>query len=220
MASILVLGLGRFGASLVRELLALDHQVLAVDADHTLVDRLKEEFRDVVQADIKDKEALASLGARDVDVAVVSVGSIMDASILACLHLKELGVPRIIAKVASDDHMKILRALGLDERDLVYPEQDMATRLAHTLSTRNIMDSLPLEEGYSIVTLAPPNSFIGKTLKQLDLRKRHRVQVVAVKDTLTGAWNPVPSPDALIKESDQLLVLGRDEDLDGLGKLK
>jgi trk system potassium uptake protein TrkA len=220
MASVLVLGLGRFGSSLARELLALGHQVLAVDASLALVNQLKEELPDVVQADIKDKEALAALGARDVDVAVVAVGNRMDASILACLHLKELGVPRVIAKVSSDDHMKILQALGLDDRDLVYPEQELATRLAHTLSTRNIMDSLPLEEGYSIVTLAPPASFIGKTLKQLALRKHHSVQVVAVKDTLTGAWNPVPSPDALIKDSDQLLVLGGDKDLDKLGALK
>jgi len=220
MASILVLGLGRFGSSLARELLALGHQVMAVDASLGLVNSLKEELPDVVQADIKDKEALASLGARDVDVAVVAVGTRMDASILACLHLKELGVPRIIAKVASDDHMKILHAIGLDEGDLVYPEQEMAKRLAHTLSTRNIMDSLPLEEGYSIVTLAPPASFIGRSLKQLALRKHHNVQVVAVKDTLTGTWNPVPSPDALIKDSDQLLILGKAEDLDRLGELK
>ena len=220
MASVLVLGLGRFGASLARELLALGHQVLAVDSNLALVNSLKEELPDVVQADIKDKEALASLGARDVDVAVVAVGTRMDASILACLHMKELGVPRVIAKVASDDHMKILQAIGLDERDLIDPEQEMATRLAHTLSTRNIMDSLPLEEGYSIITLAPPSLFIGKTLKDLDLRKRHKVQVVAVKDTLTGSWNPVPSPDALIKDSDQLLILGSDEDLDKLGGIK
>ena len=144
----------------------------------------------------------------------------MDASILACLHMKELGVPRVVAKVASDDHMKILKAIGLDEGDLIDPEQEMAARLAHTLSTRNIMDSLPLEEGYSIITLAPPSSFIGKTLKQLALRKHHSVQVVAVKDTLTGSWNPVPSPDALIKDSDQLLILGSDKDLDELGKIK
>ena len=143
MASVLVLGLGRFGASLARELLAQGHQVLAVDSNPDLVNSLKEELPDVVQADIKDKEALASLGARDVDVAVVAVGTRMDASILACLHLKELGVPRVVAKVASDDHMKILKSIGLDEADLIDPEQEMAMRLAHTLSTRNIMDSLP-----------------------------------------------------------------------------
>ena len=220
MASVLVLGLGRFGVNLARELAALDHQVLAVDSDIAIVNHFKEEFADVVQADIKDMEALASLGARDVDVAVVAVGSRMDASILACLHLKELGVPRVIAKVSSADHKKILEALGLDERDLVYPERDMANRLAHTLTTRNIMDSLPLEEGSSIVTLAPPASFIGKTLKLLDLRRRHNVQVVAIKDTLIGTWNPVPSPDALIKDSDQLLILGQEEDLDTLGGIK
>jgi trk system potassium uptake protein TrkA len=146
----------------------------------------------------------------ELDGVVVSLGQI-ESSVLATLHLKELKIKRIISKALSEEHGKILEKVGATE--VVFPEKDMASRVARTLTHENILEYVPLAEGYSIVEIAPPMSFMGKSLGELDLRREYAVQVIIVKELVPENIVPVPMADYVIKDSDVLVIMGRDEDL-------
>ncbi len=215
-----VLGLGRFGSSLAIALKKEGYEVLAVDNNLQIVNSLKDDLPDAVIADIRDKDNLASLGVKDADACIVAIGNSLESSILCTLNLKDLGVKKIYAKVSSKEHAKVLKALGLDENELIFPEHDSALRLAGALSTKNIMDLIPLEEDYKIAIFVLPNSFIGKSLKELDLRKKYQIQVLGIKDTLKDKWDMVPAPEVVLKESDELMILGKEENIKRFSKLK
>ncbi len=142
---------------------------------------------------------------------MVSLGDRIDASIMVTLHLKELGAERIVVKAVSEDHRKVLEMVGATE--VVFPEMDKAIKTAKTLSFPNALDYLPLAPGFSIVEIAPPKAFIGKTLAELDLRNKYHVQVIAVRELIPDRINLVPKADCVIKDSDIMVILGRDEDL-------
>jgi len=206
-----VLGLGKFGFYCAKYLFAGGHEVIAVDIDKDIVQEIRDFSTQAIVADATSKDALLSLNVNEVDTAIVSLGTRMDHSILTTLHLKELGVKKVVVKAITEDHRKILNILGATEA--IFPERDMAEKLAHSLSSPNLLDYLPLSEGVSIIELVPLDAFIGKTIKDIQLRNHYNVQIIAVKELVPERMNLLPSPDAVIKESDILVLMGRDESL-------
>ncbi|NOZ95081.1 MAG: TrkA family potassium uptake protein [Acidobacteria bacterium] len=211
MSRFAVIGLGRFGSTLVRKLYQEGHEVIGIDVDPELVQSIRDDATQAVALDVRDKDRLRALGLKDVDVAIVSVGENLEASTLAAFYLNEMGV-KVVARAVSIDHGHILEAIGVDE--VIYPERDMALRLADRLTHPNLLDYVALGPEYSVMEVAVPSSFIGQTLQTLRIRNRYRVQVVAIRDALTDSLNLMPTGDDVLKDSDVLVVLGAREDLD------
>lgn len=218
MAQIVVIGLGRFGFNVVRELNAAGHEVLAIDVDPDIVQRIRNHARRALVLDARDSERLAALGVADFDAAVVSLGERIDVSTLIALHLKELGVPKIVTKAGSEDHGKLLRLIGVDE--VIFPERESAERLAHRLTSAEVLQHLPLGEGISIDEVAPAEWMLGKSLAELALPRRFNLQVLAVRDALTGQLRANPGAAFLVKDSDSLLLVGDDASLQNLRQNK
>lgn len=214
MAQIAVIGLGRFGFHVAQVLAAAGHEVLAIDQSQEPVQRAKDLVTRAVAMDARDKERLEALGIAGFDVVVVSLGERIDTSTLVALHLKELGVPKIVTKAGSEDHAKLLSLIGVHE--IVFPEREAAERLAHRLDSTNLLDYIPLGESHSIEEIAPTDAMLGCTLAQLKLRNRFDVQVLGVRDALSGRVTLGPGADFRVKESDALVILGRNDDLQAL----
>ncbi len=206
-----VIGYGSFGSNVAKTLFEKGHEVLVIDKDRENVTAAKDFATNSVVTDSAVKENLEALGLKDMDVVVVSLGHEMEASILTTLYLRELGVKRILTKALSDDHAKVLEAVGATE--VIYPEKDMAVRTALRLSSPNILEYLPLSNGITIQEIAPPARFIGKTLKELDLINRFGVQVIAVKEIIPDNVIVIPRADFVIKDSDILVVIGEEKEL-------
>lgn len=213
-----VIGLGQFGTSLALELKTLGHHVTAMDLDPKAVARVQDVVDQAVVADATDRTTLEELGLDLVEAAVISLGQHLGSSILTTLHLKELGVGRIVAKAISPEHEKILKRVGAGE--VVYPERDAAQRLARSLADPNLLDFLPIGDEFSVAELAPPAVLVGKTLLELDLRKNYGVNVIAVRELVPERTHLVIAPDYVIKDSDVLVVAGRQEDLARLREAK
>ncbi|HEX7126382.1 MAG TPA: TrkA family potassium uptake protein [Thermodesulfobacteriota bacterium] len=209
-----VIGLGAFGFNVARTLHDRGQRVIAVDHNREVVQAIKDFAHKAVLADATEMETLEALELGRVDAAIVSLGQKIDASILVVLHLKELGTPTIYAKALNEDHGKILAKIGATE--VIHPEKEVANRLGRKLAARNVVDYLPFTEGYSIVELAPPREFIGKTLRELRVRNRFGVQVIAVKEVIPERVSLVPSPEFVVKDSDILILMGADADLDAM----
>ncbi|HYG64036.1 MAG TPA: TrkA family potassium uptake protein [Thermoanaerobaculia bacterium] len=216
MEQVAVIGLGRFGFHVAKELHLAGHDVLAIDIDAGHVQRIKDFSSRAVVLDARDRQRLEELGIRDFNTVVVSLGERIDASAIIALHLRELGIRRIITKAGSEDHAKLLDLIGVHE--VISPEREAAERLAHRLASSNILDFIPMDEEFSVHEIAPPQSFIGKTLEELRLRNRFGVQVLGVRDVLTQHLHVNPDAGFRVKDSDSLLVLGRNQDLDRLDK--
>jgi len=217
MGRFVVIGLGRFGSHLATRLYELGHEVLAVDSDADTVQALRDTVSQVAQVDVRDKAQLRALGLRDFDTAVISVGEHLEASTLAALYCKELEL-RVVARAVTEDHGKILEALGVDE--VVFPERDMAVRLAERLASSNLLDFISLGPDYSIAEVAAPAPFIGKSLAELQVRQRFGVHVIAVQDVLTGTVAMAPPPDAKIRDSDVLVILGKRADIEKFQRVR
>ena len=213
-----VIGLGRFGFYLVKTLFEKGHDVIAIDSKRDVVQEIKDYCSQAVVANATDKDALVSLGVPEVDVAIVAIGTPMEASILATLYLKEMGIDHIVVKAKSNDHAKILEKIGAT--DVVFAEREMAIKVVNSLTSRNVMEYLPLAPDYSIMEVAPPKEFIGKTLAEIDLRKKYHVQVIAIKEFIPEKMVMVPGADFVIKDSDMLVVMGSNKDLEALQKKK
>jgi trk system potassium uptake protein TrkA len=207
-----VIGLGSFGASVAKTLYERGHEVLAIDNDKEKIEGAKSFSSHAVLTDASAKENLEALGIMDMDVVVVSLGSAMEASILTVLHLHELGIKRIVAKASTEDHGKILDAVGATE--IINPEKDMAIRTALKLTSPHILECLPLMSGVSIEEIAPPERFIGKSLRDLDLRNKYGIQVIAVRELVPERTLYVPPADFVIKDSDVLIVMGDEKMLE------
>jgi trk system potassium uptake protein TrkA len=207
-----VIGLGRFGYHLTKTLYDKGNEVLAIDQNKEVVQKIKDFSTRSVVANATDRDTLEALNIREVDFAVVGLGSPLDHSILVTLHLKEMGIKEIIVKAITEQHGKILQMLGASE--IVYPEKDMAIKLATSLSSPNLIDHLTLMDGFSIVELAAPNSFVGKNIKELQLRNEYGVQVIAIKELVPERITSMPTPDFVVKDSDILVIMGSDESLE------
>jgi trk system potassium uptake protein TrkA len=209
-----VLGLGNFGFYLASRLYEKGHDVLAVDKDKTRVQEIRDKVSQAVVADTTDRRVIESLGIKELDAAVVCIGSVLSESILAVLNLKEIGVKQVYAKAISEIHGRILQKIGASE--ILFPEKDMAISLAERLHNPNLIEYLPVLEGFSIVHLAPPKTFIGKKLRELDLINRYGVQVVAVKELVPERLNMIPTANFVLKDSDLMILLGPSKALDKL----
>jgi len=214
MGQFTIIGLGNFGYYLATHLYHKDHEVLAIDKDQDRVQEIKDGVTQAVVADATDRKALESLGIRSMDAVVVCIGSSLDASILVTLNLKEMGVEKVLAKAISEPHGRILERIGVTE--VLFPEKDTAITLAERLHNPNLLDFLPLVEGYSLVELIPPKGFIGKALKELNLINRYGVQVVAIKEVIPDRLNMIPTGHFVLKDSDIMILLGPNESLEKL----
>ncbi|OGX68298.1 MAG: potassium uptake system protein, partial [Paenibacillus sp. RIFOXYA1_FULL_44_5] len=173
-----IIGLGRFGSSLGEELIRQGCEVLGIDKDDDVVDEMKDRLTHTVVADATDEEVLRSLGIRNVDCAVVSIGDDIQASIMAAILLKDLGVKLVVAKALSLLHGKVLERIGVDR--VIFPERDMGVRVAHQLVSPNLLDYIELSKDYSIAELIVPHRFSGMSLKALDPRAKFGCSVVAI----------------------------------------
>ncbi|MDH3559171.1 MAG: TrkA family potassium uptake protein [Deltaproteobacteria bacterium] len=214
MGQFAVIGLGNFGYYLGSYLYEKGHEVIALDINKSQVQKSKDVISQAVVVDATDREALESLGISQVDAAVVCIGTRMQASILATLHLKEMGIKSILAKATSEEHGRILKKVGASE--IFFPEKDLAIGVASRLDNPNMLDYLPFIEGYSIVELAPPKEYVGRTLKELDLINRFGIQVIAIKEILPKGLILIARADFQVKDSDALIVLGPNEALEKL----
>jgi trk system potassium uptake protein TrkA len=189
--------------------------VVAIDKNRDVVQRIKDHSTKSVLADATDKEVLESIGIDATDTVVISFGEDLSASTLLTLYLKEMKVKEIIVKVPNEDYKRILLKVGASEA--IIPEREMANKVARSIISPNVLEYLPISEDYTIVELAPPTAFIGKSLADLDLRKKYNLQVIAIRDVLDNKMQLVPRASAVIKDSDVLVIIGREEDL---GKIK
>jgi trk system potassium uptake protein len=211
MKQFVVIGLGRFGFNLAMALYRLNNQVLAIDSDKRIIEDIKDSVTEAVIADAKDLKILSEFIDKDVDGVIIATGSDIETSVLSVLYLKEIGVKHIIAKARSEDHGKILKALGVS--DVIYPEKDIANRLAEKLSMSNLIAHIPLAPEYSIVEIATPESFYGKTLEELKLRNKFGVNVIAVKDVLYDQIDVNPLPGTKLAVDSVMIVVCKTSDI-------
>lgn len=209
-----VIGLGNFGYHAARALYENGKEVLAIDGDEGKVQAAAECSTNAIVADATDRDALAQVGVGEVDAAIISLGSRMDVITLAALQVKELGVPCIAVKALSEDHGRILKALGVTQ--VIHPEKEMAVRVALRLALQDVIDFLPLLPGYSITEVKAPPEFVGKSLRELAIRNTLKVQLVAIQHQQDGLkkLNIVPRAEDVIHEGDLLILLGENKDLD------
>jgi len=211
MKRVVVIGLGIFGSQLVRQLYEKGIEVVAIDKNKDIVQRIKDHSTKAIMADATDKEVLESIGIAADDTVVISFGEDLSASTLLTLYLKEMQVREIIVKVPNDDYKRILLKVGASEA--IIPEREMANKVARSIISPNVLEYLPISEDYTICELAPPTAFIGKSLAELDLRKRYQLQVIAIRDVLSESLQLVPRASSVIKDSDVLVIVGREEDI-------
>ncbi len=207
-----VIGLGNFGSHIVSTLYEEGHEVTAIDTDKDKVQAVKDVCDYAILGDAANKEFLAAQGVQEMDAVVVSTGEHSHLSTLMTLYLRELKARRILVKAISEDHGRILERVGAT--DVIYPEKDMAIRVARNMSSPNILEFIPLAEEYSLSETEPPKHFLGKTLIELDLRKKYHLTIIAIKDVLTDQFIPAPPPTYMIKDSDVLIILGKTDDID------
>ena len=203
-----VIGLGRFGTALAVQLASRGREVLVLDADEDRVAAIRQYTENAFVVRNLDKVALEETGIQNCDVAVVCVGEKMDTSILTTLHLKALGVPRVISKANSPEHGEILKKLGAE---VVYPEQDMAIRLAERLEPMDIQDLADLSEDILVSMLQAPRAAVGRSVAQLDLRRRYGLNIVALRRD--GRVLTDITPETVLRESDFLYVVGDHEEI-------
>jgi len=213
-----VIGLGNFGFYAARALFEDGNEVVAIDTDRARVQAVDPYSTEALVLDATDKEALKSLGLENMDGVIVSTGTKISTSILICLYLHEIGVKEIMAKAQDDDHGKILTRVGATE--IIHPERDMALRLSRGLSRPNVLDFIPLAEEFDLIQVGPPKEFIGKSLKELNLRAKYNVHIIAIKELVPENFILVPPASFVIKDSDILIMLGKSEDIRKIKELK
>ncbi|ACD23200.1 TrkA family potassium uptake protein [Clostridium botulinum] len=207
-----VIGLGRFGASVAKTLYDLGNDVLVIDKDEDIIQDISDNVTHAVQMDSTDENALRTLGLRNFDVAIVTIGSNIQASIMATLLVKELGVKYIIAKANNKIHSKVLYKIGADR--VILPEQDMGVRVAHNLVSSSILDYIELSSDYSIMEIEALDEWDGKSLREIKLRSQYGINVMAIKEG--EDINISPSADHIVNAKDIIVAIGSAEDLSKL----
>ncbi|RME21318.1 MAG: TrkA family potassium uptake protein [Deltaproteobacteria bacterium] len=216
MSQFVVIGLGNFGYYLALNLARKGHEVMALDANQERVDAIRDEVAQAVVADATDPEPLRQLGLANSDAAIVCIGSDMSKSILAVMSLKEIGCKRVLAMAISEAHGRVLDKIGAS--NVFFPERDLAVSVAEKLHNPNMVEYLPFIEGYGIIEMSPPEEFVGKSLKELDLINRYGAQVLAIKEMVPERMNLIPTAGFVVKDSDLLILLGPNDLVEKLGK--
>ena len=204
MKSYIVIGLGRFGSEVAKKLCEFGCEVLAMDTSSLLVQQISQDVTHAVVGNAQDKEVLRALGVRNFDCAIVAIGDSLADSVLTTMNLKELGVEKTVCKAHDETHRQVLLKLGADQ--VVIPEQENAARLARSLSAHNVLDYIELSEDYGIIEVPAPKSWQGKSLRELNVRAKLGVNILAVKRD--GEINVSPSADFQIDQLDVMVVLG------------
>lgn len=215
MKSYFVIGLGRFGSAMAKQLCTLGAEVLAMDIRPDLVQQVANDVTHAVVGDSKDKEVLRALGARNFDCAVIAIGDDLATSVLTAMNLKELGVPYIVCKAYDETHRRLLEKLGVDR--VVIPEQEHAQRIARSLYSHNVLEYIELSAEYGILEIPAPKVWVGKTLKELNVRAKLGVNIIAVENG--GKTNVSPAADYKIREGDTMSVLGDNVALEAVQRL-
>lgn len=209
-----VIGLGRFGGSIVRSLADQGMEVMAIDMDEDKVNEFSTTASHAVVADSTDESVLKSLGIRNFDHVIVAIGDNIQSSILTTIMLKEIGVKKITVKAQNDYHEKVLRKIGANQ--VVHPERDMGRRIAHNIVSNNVLDYLELSDEHSIVELVANEKLSGNSLIDLDIRAKYGINIVAIKrdrDIIVS-----PQAEEEIQEGDILIVIGADTDINRFEK--
>jgi trk system potassium uptake protein TrkA len=218
MKRFVIIGLGNFGSSVAEALFAKGHEVIAIDPDERSVDRIAPHVSRAAVGDGRDVQVLERVGAKGADAGVVSTGDDVTASILATMSLHDVNVRDVFVKVISRDHARVMERMGVTES--IFPERESALALGARMSGAGLLNYVRLGSGFSLQEMALPQSWDGETLRQLELRKRFGISVIAIHDVLTDKIDTAPNPDATLKDSDTLLVAGKDEDLARVATLK
>ncbi|ALS79448.1 MULTISPECIES: TrkA family potassium uptake protein [Planococcus] len=206
---IVVVGLGRFGSSVCKELHSMGHEIMAIDTDPEKVNALREYAAFTVIADATDENQLKSLGVRNFEHAIVAIGDNLQASVLCTLMLKELGLPKVWVKARDLQHEKILHKVGADR--VIQPEKEMGIRVAHHVDSDKIIDYIDLSHDYSIIELVASGKMANKTLIDLNIRKEFNCIVLAIKKE--EDVNIAPAIDDMVEQDDVLIVMGHKNDL-------
>ncbi len=210
-----VIGIGRFGYSVAKTLTEMGCQVLAIDTSEEKLRQLEGLVTQVVQADATDEKALRAAGIKDVDAVIVAIGQNMEASVLVSLILKDMGVPYIVSKATNRLHAKVLRKIGCDR--VVLPEEEMGMRVARSLVSPNILDELDLSEHVRIYEIKVPKVLVGKSLGELDFRKKFGLNVVAVRSD-DGKLNTSPTAETPLEDGDTIFVIGDETSIERFDK--
>ncbi len=213
-----VIGLGNFGFHAAKALFEDGNEVVAIDTDKARVQAIDPHATEALVLNALDKNAIQSFGFEHMDGVIVSTGTKISTSILICLYLQEIGVKTIIAKALDEDHAKILRKVGATS--IIHPEKDSAIRVSRSLSRPNMLDFIPLAEEFDLVQIDPPREFIGRSLKDLNLRAKYNVHVIAIKELVPENFLLVPPASFVIKDSDILIMLGKTDDIKRIKGLK
>lgn len=204
-----VIGLGSFGYSVAKTLYALGNEVLAVDSDEAIVREIADHVTHAAQVDTSDEKSLKELGIANFDVAIIGIGSDVQASIMATLIVKELGVKYIISKAHDEKHAKLLYKIGADR--VVFVERDMGVRVAHNIFASNILDYIELSPDYNIAEIISPEEWYGKTLREIDVRANYGLSVIAIKRDRDV--NIAPLADDIIRPNDTIIAIGATKEL-------
>ena len=203
-----VFGLGEFGRSVALTLAKNGCEVMAIDSSSEKVQEIADSVTHAVKADATDMDVVRSLGLNNLDAVVIAIGNNLEASIMATIISKECGVPYVLAKASNDIHAAVLRKVGADE--IIYPEKAMGVRTARNLMSGNFLDFIELSKSFSMVEITPPPSWVGKSLRELDLRKKG-LNVIACKqgDNVITQLDP----DTVLREGDDFIIVGQNEAL-------
>lgn len=211
MKRVIVIGLGIFGFNIAKSLFESGFEVIAVDKNRDTLQRIRDFSTRAILADGVEKEVMELIGIQEDDTVIVSFGDNLAASTLITLHLKQMKVKSIIVKALNEEHKLILEKVGASE--VIIPEKEMALKVAKGLVSPNILDYLPLADGYIVCEVAPPKSFLGKTMAELQLRRRFHVEVIGIRDVLTEHMHMLPAADFVIKDGEALVVVAKEEDI-------
>jgi trk system potassium uptake protein TrkA len=212
-----IVGLGNFGSSVAESLHSQGHEVIVIDTNETAVDNAAQRAGRAAVGDGRNLQTLERIGAKGADAGIVSTGDDITASILATMALKDLGIPSIYVKVVSKEHARVMERIGVSET--VFPERESALALGRRITATALLNYVRLGSGFSIQEMAPPQAWNHKTLRELNLRAKHNVIVVAIHDVLTDSIAS-PNPDDIVKDSDTLLIAGKDADLARIAEIK
>lgn len=205
-----IIGLGRFGSSLARELIELGYEVLGVDKDEEVVQEMSDVLTHAVVAESTDEEVLRSLGVRNFDTGVVAIGDDIQASILTTILLTDLGVKHVVAKAMTELHGRVLEKIGVHR--VVYPERDMGIRVAHQLVSPNLLDYIELSKEYTIAELSVPKCLSGKSLQELNPRAKYGCSIVAINKPSGIIIAPAATDE--LQEKDVMVVIGTNDQIE------
>lgn len=212
-----IIGAGRFGMSLAESLANAGTEVLLIDRNRPAM-QLAGEFATALQGDATQPHVLEEAGFGECDVVVVAIGSNMEASMMATANCKELGIPNVVAKATSELHGKILRRIGADS--VIYPDRDSAYRLAMSIANHNVIDFFEVSDGYSIAEVSANEEFYGKTLAELDLRRKYGITILCIRRASADPKKPreviIPQAEDIIQSDDRLVAFGETRKLDSL----